>query len=450
MKRTSLLFVFATLVASGFSARADEPTPAGRHVHDGLGYAHGPRPVDDGNDEKATIDPSAVYVPTVPGHVVERAERRNRAWNELNAKLDQPVTIALDGVTIRAAVRQVAEQVAIPLVIEEKSLEEEGISIDEEIVSLDLANVSAEAAFRQIMRRADLETFFDGEVLVVSTRAYADEQLTVHVYAIADLVVQGRGEPIEQGVESLMQTIHQSSDGPWLDIDGTGGSIASHFYGGVVALAVRQTDKNHRDIEKLLYDLRQARSPAVQQVFEDASGDAVGRVESQFLRLRNEARQGVSGLRERLGTLKIQELTPELRDKIEALRSDARSLAPSIEERLEDLRRREPGRAPTRDQVESLLERQKLLIEEKLRDLRDTAFPDEEPVPAEIRTPPSVVPPTIDVGPPTTPAVFDDGSPQPLSVEPSDLEPPDLELPESELSESPSETLPEVEPPQPE
>lgn len=63
----------------------------------------------------------------------------------------------------------------------------------------------------------------------------------------------------------MITPIQQTTSGPWFDINGVGGTLAPYQGGGMQALVVRQTYGIHREIEQLLYGLRQARSPEVQR-----------------------------------------------------------------------------------------------------------------------------------------------------------------------------------------
>ncbi len=156
-----------------------------------------------------------------------------------------------------------------PLDFDKAAIEEAGLTVDEP-VSLELANVSAATALRRILRPYDLTTIIDGEVLVVTTHARAEQHLTTHVYPVADLAVAAKGGDVTPGTQSLMQTIQQSTTVLGSTSTGPAERCRRTIYGGVVALAVRQTDDVHRQVESILYQLRQARSPAAQKALEIA------------------------------------------------------------------------------------------------------------------------------------------------------------------------------------
>lgn len=365
MKLSQLPLAASIAFAAAAAAYSDEPSHESSVSKKGASatkevqpYFHGPRYGLGGNDpwipKPVPVEAGVVFQPEASPAVVERESWRQKAWEEINAKLNEPVTVRLDGVPLRAGVEQVVTQIGTPLDFDKVAIEEEGLTL-EDAVSLELADISAATVLRRLLRPYDLTTIIDGEVLVVTTRASADEHLTTRAYPVADLVVPAEGGDAAPGTQSVVSTIQQSTDGPWLDIDGTGGTISPHYYGGVVAVAVRQTDDIHREIESILYRLRQARSPAAQQALETAPGNDVSRIEREILRLRDGVQEKAEGVGSRIGSMKIQELTPELRAKIEELqtdsrlerlRSEMRSLTPSVRERLEQFRG-EATEAPT-------------------------------------------------------------------------------------------------------
>ncbi len=397
MKLLPHVFGLFAVVAGATSAVSDEPARDGSAAKDDQPYSHGPRYRLASESPRirgtVTVEPGVIYRPEASPAVIERETKRQQMWEEMNAKLNQPVTAEFQNVSLREAAKAIAAQIEAPLDFDARSLEEEGIKIDEADLSLNLANVSAATAFRRILWPNDLTTIIDGELLVVMTHAVADEHLTTHVYPVSDLATTVDGGDAVAGVQSLMSMIQQTTDGPWLDIDGTGGTISPHYYGGVVALAIRQTDDVHRQIESLLYQLRQARSPALKKALEHAPGNDVSRVEREILRLRDEVKDTAEGVRSRIGSLKIQELTPELRTKLEELQTDARlerlrsemrSLSPSVREQFQELRR-EATELRERDDLDSLKSRSEAMrnrLNDKLQTFRKDVHPSPE-IPAE-------------------------------------------------------------------
>jgi len=388
MKRSQFTLTALAIVAVATTMRGDEPAAVSSGTQDSGMYFHGPRYGLGTNDpwmpKPVPVQADVVFQPTASPAVMERESKRKNSWEEINAKLNMPVTVKLDKVPLREGATQVVTQIGVPFNIDLISMEEAGIAIDDP-VSLDLPNVSAATALRRMLDGRDLTTFIDGEVLVLTTREKAEEFLTTHVYSVSDLAVTTDGGDVMRGVESLMTTIQQTTDGPWLDTDGTGGTMSPHFHGGVVALAIRQTDEIHREIESLLYQLRQARSPAAQRALENAPGNDVSHVEREILRLRDEVQDTAEGVRSRIGSLKIQELTPELRAKIEELqngsrldrfRSEMRALTPSVRERLEQIRRDATGLSqPDLESLESDLELQEPAVDEAVLELENRTQP---------------------------------------------------------------------------
>lgn len=58
--------------------------------------------------------------------------------------------------------------------------------------------------------------------------------------------------------DQLIELIQSATSGPWVDFEGLGGSISQHVYNGTnrKLLAIRQTQKVHREVEEILHGLR--------------------------------------------------------------------------------------------------------------------------------------------------------------------------------------------------
>src|SRR5690606_6584512 len=187
-----------------------------------------------------------------------------------------------------------------------------------DVIETTVDGQSADEAFRTILQDLALELVVDGESLVVATEAGAEDMFTTRIYPVADLVVSQTGDRIEAHFEPLIDVIQRTTYAPWRDIDNVGGSVVPFAHGGVLALVIRQQYRAHRDIELLLHNLRRVRSPA----FLDGSARTVRRTIEQS----PEAAPGEplghgSGIRSR-------ELSPEVRERLDALRANFDKFSP--------------------------------------------------------------------------------------------------------------------------
>jgi hypothetical protein len=95
--------------------------------------------------------------------------------------------------TLEQVVAEIANEYSIPVEIDNLALEDAGLGPDEP-VTMNLHNVSLRSALNHLLRRFDLTYIIKDEVLLITTPEVADENLTVKVYPVADLVI-----PIQSG-----------------------------------------------------------------------------------------------------------------------------------------------------------------------------------------------------------------------------------------------------------
>ncbi len=212
-----------------------------------------------------------------------------------------------------------SEQIKVDILVDTRSLEEEGLTTELTIDSLRIqyANITADTALRLILTPYDLTFQVRTEHIVVQTLLTAEEELEVAVYNCRDLlqtteaaeVLQSKkksqglfsvvGEesqsagiisnwPITIRAESadsdyenalakqfestpkgptpnksvaLIHVITSSTSGPWFTEDGAGGTI-EEFDG---LLVIRQSQAVHREIEELLEMLRAANQETIRR-----------------------------------------------------------------------------------------------------------------------------------------------------------------------------------------
>ena len=199
--------------------------------------------------------PTAPAIPEPPDHVAARAKRLNDAWADLNRRLEKPVSLSPVEVPLERVANQIAEQIEAPLQIDAQALTDEGISIDLP-VTMHIDGLAAEEAFHALERHGVTVTI-DGTSLLLTTQMVADETKFVRVYPVGDIVVFEQDGKTLVDFTQLMNLI-QNVTTPWFDVDGVGGTMRPMSVGDAHLLVVKQTEKVHREIEKLFYDVRQA------------------------------------------------------------------------------------------------------------------------------------------------------------------------------------------------
>ena len=195
--------------------------------------------------------------PQVTREMTNRIERALRSKTECDF-IEQPLDNVLSWL----------EDVhGIPIWLDKVALADEGIIPDQQ-VSLQKRGIALQTALRLILEPLGLTYVIDDGVLMITTQAKADERMTTRVYPVGDLVTPGTGE---QDYDSLMTLIENNTSSKWLDIDLEGGTL--NAFPNARSLVIRQTQREHRQIEGLLTALRKAKSlqriPSIPTIIED-------------------------------------------------------------------------------------------------------------------------------------------------------------------------------------
>ncbi|MEX0715302.1 MAG: hypothetical protein WD066_01880 [Planctomycetaceae bacterium] len=228
------------------------------------------------------------------GEVQAQAVATERAVRD---KLQKKVTLKYEQSPLEAVVEDLATQAGVNWWINHAALEEEFIPLDEP-VDADLTDVTIETALEIILDDAGITWYVDGDVLRITTQVNAGEVFVTRVYDLRRLLKAMRsrtdeGEiaweetvPIQIGglgghvhqvwplggrahqvwplyhvpsgtmsdaVSEIVDAIEQTTSGPWVNIEGIGGSMTP--YGN--ALVVRQTHVMHDEVAALLDALTQ-------------------------------------------------------------------------------------------------------------------------------------------------------------------------------------------------
>lgn len=199
--------------------------------------------------------PVVPEAPETPDYVAARAARLNTAWADLNRRLEKSVSLSLINVSLSQAAREVAQQIDAPLRIDEIALEDADIS-PQMPVTIQLDRQAAEEAFRQLEAHGVIVTI-DGTSLVLTTQAAVADMLFIRVYPVSDLVPYETDAKLVIEDWRLIDVIQQTTS-PWFDVDGVGGTVRALSVTGVHALVVWQSARVHREIERLLHELRVA------------------------------------------------------------------------------------------------------------------------------------------------------------------------------------------------
>ncbi len=142
-----------------------------------------------------------------------------------------------------------AQKHAIPILLDPE-VEAAGTAPDTPI-TLPMVNGTLKSALKLVLKPLNLTTIQRDGLLIVTTVEDAENRLSARVYELEDLLDPANRATSLQG---LMQTIHTTVAGRWVDFDGIGGSMS--LAPTNARLIVRQTDATHEAITHLLNALR--------------------------------------------------------------------------------------------------------------------------------------------------------------------------------------------------
>ena len=206
------------------------------------------------------------------------------------------------------ALQVVADAIEADVLIDRSGLEEDGVTPDTPVtLVLQRTPASARTVLEFLLEPVKMTFINRAGVIYITTEARAESHLTTRVYNVRDLLVNATSSGLQGGglggfgggvsgggffsvqdraaialaangvgqiggggmgggfgqqqppepstpAEELVSTIERTTSGPWLDIDGDGGTIT--VFDGL--LVVRQSDEVHGQIQKLLDALREA------------------------------------------------------------------------------------------------------------------------------------------------------------------------------------------------
>lgn len=182
---------------------------------------------------------------------VPRVDKITVTWTQMEAArnieaiLQEKTTLEFPGVPLLEAITHIQDQHHIPIRLAEQILEDAGVAVDT-AVDLVVNEISLESALNMLLENVNgvaLTYLIRNEVVWVTTVEAADEFLETRVYDVGPLRVKHPAE--------IVDVIQNVTEGPWLDVDGLGGTISA-ISGQLV---IRQTQTTHREIEALLNNL---------------------------------------------------------------------------------------------------------------------------------------------------------------------------------------------------
>lgn len=165
---------------------------------------------------------------------------------KLRHALASPTEVEFIDTPLRDVADFLSDSHKVPIVLDEGTLQEEGVAVDEPI-NFQLSGKTLQTTLELILEPLGLEAILQDGTILITTHITAEETLTTVIYNVKDIADS------ESAIGQLADEIQAVTKGPWQNIDGTGGNMFMLKSGTIV---VRQTEPVHQEIEKLLETLR--------------------------------------------------------------------------------------------------------------------------------------------------------------------------------------------------
>ncbi|MEK6237203.1 MAG: tetratricopeptide repeat protein, partial [Planctomycetales bacterium] len=169
--------------------------------------------------------------------------------------MKRKVSLEFEETPLTDVAEYLASELGIPIKLNQRALDDAGIAPDS-LVSLELSGIPFESALRLMLDPLNCTTLIRDDVLLITTQTEAEEDLSIRIYKVGELV-----KFVEQGEtyydwDSLVGAITSSVEPNCWDEVGGPGSVQP--YANSDALVISTTDAVHRQVETLLRKLRKA------------------------------------------------------------------------------------------------------------------------------------------------------------------------------------------------
>lgn len=164
------------------------------------------------------------------------------------AALALPITLAMEDQPLDSVLQGLAKSLGVRIWLDHHAFVDEEIPTDQR-VSIKDRSIALNVVLKHLLEPLNLTYWVHEGTLIVTTQAKEAEELEVFVYNSA---------AISGNANELVPIIEKSTPGPWMSIDGDGGTVDPL---GTSLLVIRQTQRGHVEIASLLNELREKADP---------------------------------------------------------------------------------------------------------------------------------------------------------------------------------------------
>ena len=206
----------------------------------------------------ATVKVAVTPQPTPPATNSKKPaslfiSNQSAAAKRITEELEKPINkMDFDQNTLTDLAEFVADIHQIQVKLDERALDDEGLTPNDIEISAQLNSISLKSALNILLEPYELTYVIKNEVMFITTQVIANETLENRVYLVSEFLDEIERET---SMEQLIQAIQTTTNGLWVDTDGEGGTL-SQLRGS--RLVIRQTRQVHDEIVSLLEQLRDA------------------------------------------------------------------------------------------------------------------------------------------------------------------------------------------------
>lgn len=165
--------------------------------------------------------------------------------DRIRATLDDATAFSFVELPLQEAARFIGEQHDIPVILNRRALEEIGIDTDAPI-TLSLQNVSLRSALRLMLRDLELTYMIQDQVLQITTPEHAEGHLEVRIYKLSKILA-GQSDQVVKAMQTTVRT------DMW---DIAGGPCAAALVDHVIV--VSGTETLHESVADFLRELEKS------------------------------------------------------------------------------------------------------------------------------------------------------------------------------------------------
>jgi len=175
--------------------------------------------------------------------------------------LEEQAEFSLLDTELGKFVEQITDKHKISIKLDVAALTADGKGT-ETILNGKTTGTSLRSALRLFLEEQGLTFVVRNDTLMITTKTAAEVLTSTRIHQVHDLIYTPNDPYLRADFESLIELISSTvQPESWREHGGTAGEVKSFRGPGIAVLVVQHTEEGHEQVEKLLADLRAAKTP---------------------------------------------------------------------------------------------------------------------------------------------------------------------------------------------